>query len=154
MSELPNIRPCPYCDEEENVYTRPRGMTHAVECGECYGMGPLGWTERQAIERWNTRPEERRLTMERAPSTSFDVRPGWEERYKAAHTGGPESIWQLRDNLVEKHKEIAAELTASMAEELDRAIMAAAHDPICPAYRDGDRPCKCEEINRPEYRIE
>lgn len=104
MSNLPKIRPCPFCEDggDPHVFHNQVMTVWRVCCWLCDGRGPTDKSASLAIQMWNVRPEERRLALERAPITDDDINKmlarcheaGWyadDDRFKAAHTGGPES---------------------------------------------------------------
>lgn len=50
------IKPCPFCGNRD-LRTEGMGASHNVYCNQCEADGPVGRTEDQAVELWNTRSQ-------------------------------------------------------------------------------------------------
>lgn len=59
MSEL---KPCPFCGSDQDVYWSD--AVSYIACGRCGALGPDGDDEAEIARLWNTRPEVERLTAE------------------------------------------------------------------------------------------
>ena len=58
MSET-TLRPCPFCQELENVNTFRAGADiYVTKCSGCFVVGPAASTSEGATEVWNRRPAE------------------------------------------------------------------------------------------------
>lgn len=53
MDEVADIKPCPFCGSAVAAV-----IGSFVRCGSCGAVGPYGYTDQEAITRWNTRPAE------------------------------------------------------------------------------------------------
>lgn len=51
-----NLKPCPFCYEDRDLEINPISrQINKVNCGGCGACGPAGYTDEEAIERWNKR---------------------------------------------------------------------------------------------------
>ncbi len=58
MKEQTNeLKPCPFCGENEDLSVMPDKHFYSVNCEVCGTLGPVGETEGIAVERWNRRPD-------------------------------------------------------------------------------------------------
>ena len=53
MDDVVEIKPCPFCGSSVAAV-----IGSFVRCGSCGAVGPYGYTEQEAIARWNARPAE------------------------------------------------------------------------------------------------
>ena len=55
--ELPKLKPCPFCGSNEDIEQREAwvvtGYKWYVNCGDCWGHGPLRETKEDACASWN-----------------------------------------------------------------------------------------------------
>jgi len=57
---MKDILPCPYCGSEKvriDSWVIPE-PGFCVVCQECQGEGPIGHSDAEALNLWNTRPTE------------------------------------------------------------------------------------------------
>ena len=84
MSEL---KPCPYCGGDAEVYETIKGYTVMCSNGECVELQTSDWTMSKAVSLWNTRtPQSEWISVDdRLPSEdvpvicySNDIVTGWQ----------------------------------------------------------------------------
>lgn len=51
MEEVIELKPCPFCGSPGVAV-----VGSFVRCGSCGAVGPYGYTDLEAIDRWNARP--------------------------------------------------------------------------------------------------